>query len=57
MTGLDLIRNDGSEIVIAQDIFSAIGLEMIKWRMVKRFTAWLGRQVTPPHCLTGRDVS
>lgn len=42
MTGVDLTRIDGIDVLNALKVISEIGLDMTRWSTVKHFTSWLG---------------
>lgn len=42
MTGVDLLRIDGSAAPTALVVVSEIGTDMRRWKTVKHFTSWLG---------------
>lgn len=54
MTGVDLTRIDGLDVLTVQEIIAEIGLDMSKWPTVKHFTAWLG--LAPNNQITGGKV-
>jgi transposase len=42
MTGVDLTRIDGIDVLSALKVISEVGLDMTRWPTVKHFTSWLG---------------
>lgn len=54
MTGVDLTRIDGLDVLTVQEVISEIGLDMSKWPTVKHFTAWLC--LAPNNQVTGGKV-
>lgn len=54
MTGVDLTRIDGLDVLTVQEILSEIGLDMSQWPTVKHFTSWLG--LAPNNQITGGKV-
>jgi len=54
LTGVDLTRIDGLNVLTVQEILSEIGLDMSEWPTVKHFTAWLG--LAPNNQITGGKV-
>lgn len=54
ITGVDLTRIDGINVLTAQTIISEIGLDMTKWKTEKNFASWLG--LCPDHAITGGKI-
>jgi len=54
MTGVDLTRIDGIDVLTAQTVVSEIGLDMSKWKSVKHFASWLG--LSPNNQITGGKI-
>lgn len=54
ISGVDLTRIDGIDVVTAQKVISEIGLDMSKWRTEKNFASWLG--LCPDNRITGGKV-
>ena len=42
ISGVDLTRIDGIEVLTAQTLISEIGLDMNRWKTEKHFASWLG---------------
>lgn len=54
ISGTDLTRIDGIDIVTAQVVISEIGLDMSPWETEKRFASWLG--LCPDNRISGGKV-
>lgn len=54
ISGADLTRIDGIDVVTAQVIISEIGLDMSRWKTEKNFASWLG--LCPDHRITGGKI-
>lgn len=54
ITGVDLTRIDGINVVTAQTIISEIGLDMSNWKTEKNFASWLG--LCPDNTITGGKI-
>jgi transposase len=54
ISGVDLTKIDGINVLTAQTIISEIGLDMSKWPTEKHFTSWLG--LSPNNRITGGKV-
>ena len=42
ITGVDLTRIDGIDVMVAQTLLSEVGLDMSKWKTESHFASWLG---------------
>jgi hypothetical protein len=42
ITGVDLTRIDGVDVIVAQTLVSEVGLEMSRWETEAHFSLWLG---------------
>jgi transposase len=42
ITGVDLTRIDGIDVMVAQTLISEVGLEMSRWNTEAHFSSWLG---------------
>ncbi len=42
ITGVDLTRIDGIDVMVAQTLVSEVGLDMSRWRTAAHFASWLG---------------
>ena len=42
ITGVDLTRIDGIDVMVAQTLVSEIGLDMSRWKTEAHFASWLG---------------
>jgi len=42
ITGVDLTRIDGIDVMVAQTLISEVGLEMSRWKTEAHFSSWLG---------------
>ena len=54
ISGVDLTRSDGIEVLTAQTLMAAIGLDMSRWKSEKHFASWLG--FCPDHRISGGKV-
>lgn len=54
ISGIDLTRIDGINVMIAQTIMAEVGLDMSKWRTEAHFASWLG--LCPDNKITGGKV-
>jgi transposase len=54
ISGIDLTRIDGINVMIAQTIFAEVGLDMSRWRTEAHFASWLG--LCPDNRITGGKV-
>ncbi len=54
VSGIDLTRIDGINVMIAQTIFAEVGLDMSRWRTEAHFASWLG--LCPDNKITGGKV-
>src|SRR5207245_4714867 len=51
VTGVDLTRIDGIDVMVAQTILSEVGLDMSRWKTEAHFSSWLG--LCPDNRITG----
>jgi transposase len=42
VTGVDLTRIDGIDVMVAQTLLSEVGLDMSRWKTEAHFSSWLG---------------
>jgi len=42
ITGIDLTRIDGIDVMVAQTLVSEVGLDMSRWKTEAHFSSWLG---------------
>ena len=42
ITGVDLTRIDGIDVMVAQTLVSEVGLDMTRWKTEAHFASWLG---------------
>jgi transposase len=42
ITGVDLTRIDGVDVMVAQTVISEVGLDMSPWKTEAHFASWLG---------------
>jgi hypothetical protein len=49
ITGVDLTRIDGGEVIVAQTVISEVGLDMSPWKTEAHFASWLGTLSRQPH--------
>ena len=54
ISGIDLTRIDGINVMIAQTIVAEVGLDMTKWKTEAHFASWLG--LCPDNKITGGKV-
>ncbi len=54
VSGVDLTRIDGLNVLTAQTLVSEIGLDMSSWQTEKQFASWLG--LCPDHRISGGKV-
>jgi len=54
ISGVDLTRSDGIDVMVAQTLVSEIGLEMGRWKTEAHFASWLGR--CPDNRISGDKV-
>lgn len=54
ISGVDLTRIDGIEVLTAQTLISEIGLDMSRWKTEKHFASWLG--LCPDNRMSGGKV-
>jgi transposase len=54
ISGIDLTRIDGINVMIAQTIIAEVGLDMSKWPREGNFASWLG--LSPDNKITGGKV-
>jgi len=54
ISGVDLTRIDGIDVMIAQTILSEVGLDMNRWKTEAHFASWLG--LCPDNRITGDKV-
>ena len=54
VTGVDLTRIDGIDVMVAQTIVSEVGLDMSRWKTESHFASWLG--LCPDNRITGDKV-
>src|SRR5437667_3785498 len=54
VTGVDLTRIDGIDVMVAQTILSEVGLDMSRWKTEAHFASWLG--LCPDNRITGDKV-
>jgi transposase len=54
ISGADLTRIDGIDVVTAQLVISEIGLDMTRWKTEKNFASWLG--LCPDNRITGGKI-
>jgi transposase len=54
VTGIDLTRIDGINVMVAQTIVAEVGLDMSKWKTEAHFASWLG--LCPDNKITGGKV-
>jgi transposase len=54
ITGVDLTRIDGIDVMVAQTIVSEVGLDMTRWKTESHFASWLG--LCPDNRISGDKV-
>ena len=54
ITGVDLTRIDGVDVMTAQTVISETGLDMSRWKTEAHFSSWLG--LCPSHEISGGKV-
>jgi transposase len=54
VTGVDLTRIDGIDLMTAQTILAEVGLDMSRWKTESHFASWLG--LCPDNRITGDKV-
>jgi transposase len=54
ISGVDLTRIDGIEVLTAQTLMSEIGLDMSRWNTEQHFASWLG--LCPDNRISGGNV-
>jgi transposase len=54
ISGVDLTRIDGIDVMVAQTILSEVGLDMNRWKTEAHFASWLG--LCPDNRITGDKV-
>ena len=54
VTGVDLTRIDGIDVMVAQTILSEVGLDMSRWKTESHFASWLG--LSPDNRISGDKV-
>jgi len=54
ITGVDLTRIDGIDIMVAQTLVSEVGLDMSRWKTEAHFASWLG--LCPDNRISGDKV-
>ena len=54
VTGVDLTRIDGIDVMVAQTLVSEVGLDMSRWKTESNFASWLG--LCPDNRITGDKV-
>jgi transposase len=54
ITGVDLTRIDGIDVMVAQTIVSEVGLDMSRWKTESHFASWLG--LCPDNRISGDKV-
>jgi transposase len=54
ITGVDLTRIDGIDVMVAQTVLSEVGLDMNKWKTEAHFASWLG--LCPNNRISGDKV-
>jgi transposase len=54
VTGVDLTRIDGIDVMVAQTLLSEVGLDMSRWKTESHFASWLG--LCPDNRITGDKV-
>jgi len=54
ITGVDLTRIDGIDVMVAQTLISEVGLDMSRWKTEAHFSSWLG--LCPNNSTSGDKV-
>jgi len=54
ISGVDLTRIDGIEVMVAQTVLSEVGLDMSRWKTEAHFSSWLG--LCPDNRISGDRV-
>jgi transposase len=54
ITGVDLTRIDGIDVMVAQTILSEVGFDMTRWKTEAHFASWLG--LCPDNQVSGDKV-
>ena len=54
ITGVDLTRIDGLDVMVAQTILSEVGFDMTRWKTEAHFASWLG--LCPDNQVSGDKV-
>jgi transposase len=54
ITGVDLTRIDGIDVMVAQTLVSEVGLDMSQWKTEAHFASWLG--LCPDNRISGDKV-
>ncbi len=54
ITGVDLTRIDGVDVIVAQTLVSEVGLDMSRWKTEAHFASWLG--LCPENRISGDKV-
>jgi len=54
ITGVDLTRIDGIDVMVAQTILSEVGFDMTRWKTEAHFASWLG--LCPDNQISGDKV-
>jgi hypothetical protein len=54
ISGVDLTRIDGIDVMVAQSIISEVGLDMSRWKTEAHFASWLG--LCPDNRISGDRV-
>ena len=54
ITGVDLTRIDGIDVMVSQTILSEVGLDMSRWKTEAHFASWLG--LCPDNRVSGDKV-
>jgi transposase len=54
ITGVDLTRIDGVDVMVAQTLVSEVGLDMSRWKTEAHFASWLG--LCPDNRISGDRV-
>src|SRR6266436_5570357 len=54
ITGVDLTRIDGIDVMVARTLISEVGLDMNRWKTEAHFSSWLG--LCPDNSISGDKV-